>query len=455
MLCPPPIKSICTKTLDVIATCFAPPPADSDTKTNTQRQTYCFEHYERYSTPGQDNSCTPLTVIETMHNPRSSPPETSEQSQSGPLRTLLIESSEHDALMLEQELRKGGLNPLIQRVETPDELEAALTQPWAIILADFALPKLSALYALEIVRKCGKDIPCIVVSSNIGEENAALVMRSGACDYITKSNLSRLTPAVRRELQEAQRREHHRLTQQQLVESQREVEQQHQHQREMRLLEQLVSGVAHEVRNPLNAIGALFEAFFEEIAEQEPFKEYHHHIKLQVERLTKLMIDMMEMGQPLDQASFAPINLTELCTEAAEVWNMSHQSSQRPQVELVMECGATSCVIWGDFKRLHSVLLHLFENAAHHAPADSLITLRLRTLQNTTLIIELEDRGQGIKPQFIERVFEPFFTTRTAGTGLGLSIVRHIIEAHEGSVCLCNNTPPPGCTVQIKLQLHH
>jgi signal transduction histidine kinase len=390
-----------------------------------------------------------------MYHSISSIPTTTEPLQCSPLRTLLIENSEQDALMLEQALRKGGLEPVVLRVESPDELEAALSQHWDIILADFALPKLSALYTLEIVRRCGKDIPCIVVSDAIGEENAALVMRSGACDYITKSNLSRLAPAVRRELLETQRREHHRLTQQQLLESQREVEQQRQRQREMRLLEQLVSGVAHEVRNPLNAIGALFEALFEEIAEKESFKAYHHHIKVQVERLSKLMIDMMEMGQPLDQASFVPVSLTELCTQAAEVWNISHQRSPRPQVEIVMESGATSCLALGDSKRLHSVLLHLMENATHHASADSLITLRLSLLDTNTISIEVIDRGQGVKAHFVQRVFEPFFTTRTAGTGLGLSIVLHIIEAHGGTVHLRNNTPAAGCTVHIKLPLHH
>ncbi len=120
-----------------------------------------------------------------------------------PLRVLLVEDSEDDAVLLSRELQKGGYKSTIERVDTPDAMKKALAEhQWDLIISDYIMPKFSGLDALKLLQKIGLDIPFIIVSGKIGEETAVEVMRAGAHDYIMKNNLKRLVPAVERELAE-------------------------------------------------------------------------------------------------------------------------------------------------------------------------------------------------------------------------------------------------------------
>ena len=120
------------------------------------------------------------------------------------LRILLVEDSEDDATLLTRALKKGGIQPVVERVETEDAMKKALTkQDWDIIIADYVLPRFSGLDAVGVLKKTEKDLPFIIVSGKIGEETAVEAMRAGAHDYIMKGNLARLLPAIEREMAEA------------------------------------------------------------------------------------------------------------------------------------------------------------------------------------------------------------------------------------------------------------
>jgi diguanylate cyclase (GGDEF)-like protein len=129
----------------------------------------------------------------------------------GVLRILIVEDSEDDALLIVRELRKGGLTPEYRRVDSPTELKAALAEAtWDIVITDHNLPEFGSEAAIRQVKQSGLDLPIIIVSGSIGEAVAVTAMKSGAHDYIMKDNLSRLVPAIERELREAKNRHEHR-----------------------------------------------------------------------------------------------------------------------------------------------------------------------------------------------------------------------------------------------------
>lgn len=133
---------------------------------------------------------------------------------SQPLRVLLVEDSEDDAALLLRELRKGGYLPEHRRVDTGTELEAALERDtWDIVITDHNLPGYSSDAAIATVKRSGLDIPIIIVSGSIGEDIAVEAMKNGANDYILKNNLTRLVPAITRELRETKTRHAHRRAQ--------------------------------------------------------------------------------------------------------------------------------------------------------------------------------------------------------------------------------------------------
>ncbi|MBN1313418.1 MAG: PAS domain S-box protein [Anaerolineae bacterium] len=127
------------------------------------------------------------------------------------LRVLIVEDAEDDAMLLLRILRKGGYDPQYRRVDNGHDIQAALSEgEWDIVISDYSMPGFDGLSALRLCQGTGRDIPFILVSGTIGEEIAVSAMRAGAHDYLMKNNLTRLVPAVRRELQEAKIRRAHR-----------------------------------------------------------------------------------------------------------------------------------------------------------------------------------------------------------------------------------------------------
>jgi signal transduction histidine kinase len=111
-------------------------------------------------------------------------------------RVLHLEDSELDHELMVAHLARGGLNAQTRRVETEGEFLEALDEPWDVVISDYNLPGFSGRVALELVKANARDVPFILVSGEIGEETAVEAMRSGASDYLQKSHLARLVPAL-------------------------------------------------------------------------------------------------------------------------------------------------------------------------------------------------------------------------------------------------------------------
>ena len=117
---------------------------------------------------------------------------------------LFVEDVATDAELAVRRLRQDGLDCTSTRVDTEADFQAALQQrDYDIILSDFSLPQFDGMSALTLASRELPDIPFIFVSGTIGEERAIDALRCGAVDYVLKSNLKRLAPAVTRALREA------------------------------------------------------------------------------------------------------------------------------------------------------------------------------------------------------------------------------------------------------------
>src|SRR5712664_3481944 len=132
-----------------------------------------------------------------------------------PLRVLMIEDSEDDAALQLRTLGHGGYEVDFERVASAEGLGQALDKKWDMIISDYCMPHFSGNEALKIVRARNAEVSFIFVSGTIGEDAAVAAMKVGAQDYVMKTNLKRLVPAVQRELREAaDRRERKALEQQ-------------------------------------------------------------------------------------------------------------------------------------------------------------------------------------------------------------------------------------------------
>jgi PAS domain S-box-containing protein/putative nucleotidyltransferase with HDIG domain len=138
------------------------------------------------------------------------------------LTVLIVEDSETDAQLIIRLLKKAGYDIAFEQVETAVQMRAALEkQAWDIVISDHSMPQFSSLAALTLLQETGLDIPFITVSGTMSEEIAVNMMKAGAHDYLTKGNLTRLIPAIERELAQAKVRRERKQAEAALARSER------------------------------------------------------------------------------------------------------------------------------------------------------------------------------------------------------------------------------------------
>gem|GEM_PF-517994 len=224
----------------------------------------------------------------------------------------------------------------------------------------------------------------------------------------------------------------------------------HKQSERIKLLGTIAAGVAHEVRNPLNALISVAEALGKELGDKQEYSIFLTHIRTQVKRLSILMRDLLELGKPLDKKHFERESLHSICRAAIDAWIHLELSKRR---HIVFEPPIVDeLFVKTDPHKLQQAFLNLLDNAAANSPDNSTISLTIVHEQKGEVKVRIADQGTGIKEKDLSHVFEPFFSARQGGTGLGLSIVDHIVKAHGGTVTIYNN-PDIGCTAEIHLPL--
>jgi len=218
----------------------------------------------------------------------------------------------------------------------------------------------------------------------------------------------------------------------------------------MKILGQMAAGVAHEVRNPLNAILAITEALFQDIGDNPEYKPFLDHIRTQVDRLSRLMGDLLDLGKPVRPSSLHQEFLPSICTATMDLWKQTPLSKTH-KIHLALSSEKHNLTVMADSSRLQQVFLNLLENAAQHSPEGSEIQFIVSNPKGMTARIHVVDQGTGVSSENLQKIFEPFFTTRKRGNGLGLSLAKNTIQAHSGNIVIKNNDPLPGCTVEISL----
>jgi signal transduction histidine kinase/putative methionine-R-sulfoxide reductase with GAF domain len=213
----------------------------------------------------------------------------------------------------------------------------------------------------------------------------------------------------------------------------------------------LLLGVAHEVRNPLAAVEAAAASLGLDAASDPDRTMLVDIIREQVDRLSTLMRDLLDMARPQPRSERRRESLVEFCRGAIEAWRRN--PARRPRMVTLHAPAGDELPVLIDRQRIEQVLVNLLDNAADHSPDDSPIEVELARRLPGLARVRTTDRGTGAPGAAVHRMFEPFFTTRANGTGLGLTIVKGIVEDHGGRIGAWRNEPQPGLTVEFTLPL--
>jgi signal transduction histidine kinase len=216
-------------------------------------------------------------------------------------------------------------------------------------------------------------------------------------------------------------------------------------------LGRLSTVIAHEVRNPLMIIKASLRPIAKGPHVTPEVQEAVSDIDEEVGRLNRLVDDVLDFARPV-RFDLAAADVNQICRNSAAASGAGHSG---PPVRLLLDDALPPVVT--DAERLRSVLVNLLVNAKHavdgregNATDDPLITVTSSPAPNGGVAIVVSDRGEGIDPADLPRVFEPYFTTRRTGTGLGLAISRNIIEGLGGTMAI---TSRRGVGTEVRLEL--
>ena len=171
----------------------------------------------------------------------------------------------------------------------------------------------------------------------------------------------------------------------------------------------------------------------------------------EVERLNRVVTDVLDFARPI-RFDLAAADLVEICRDAAQA---SQASPEDAPVEV--DAAGARAPVMTDPARVRGVLVNVLDNAQHAvragrsaAPGEPPIRVRIAPVDATRWRVDVIDRGPGIPPADLPRLFEPFFTTRRAGSGLGLALARNVVEGLGGTIGV-ESTLGRGTTVRIEL----
>ena len=216
-------------------------------------------------------------------------------------------------------------------------------------------------------------------------------------------------------------------------------------------LGRLSTVVAHEIRNPLMIIKASLRTLASERVSRDETRQALTDVDEEVARLNRVVNDVLDFARPI-RFDYAPADVNALCVDAEEATRAGHQDMH---VTITLDPALETVVT--DAERLRTALVNILTNARHAVAARS-STIADADIEIAThhapssFRITIRDRGVGVKPEDLPRVFDPYFTTRRTGSGLGLAIAKNIIDGMGGSVAL-DSRPGHGTEIRIDLPI--
>ncbi len=212
-------------------------------------------------------------------------------------------------------------------------------------------------------------------------------------------------------------------------------------------LGQLTAGLAHELRNPLGTIKASSEMLIKDSTRSRPelMSEMAGYIGSEVDRMNALIASFLDFARPLQ---IHPVN-AQLRPVIDEVIRQQSEIARDRHIEIVAHLPAETIEFGFDPDMLKLALSNLLQNAIQASAEGQSVEVRV-SRGEASIIILVADHGEGIQPQHLENIFNPFFTTKPSGIGLGLAIVSKIIDEHQGRINVFSE-PGAGTTFEVVL----
>jgi nitrogen-specific signal transduction histidine kinase len=227
-------------------------------------------------------------------------------------------------------------------------------------------------------------------------------------------------------------------------------------------LGQMALALAHEIRNPIGAIRGVAQLLGDELGGTGPFREHVTVMLAEIDRVNRVMEALLDLGRPLT-FTFGFVNLHELLDRVSL---LAAPVARAHEVQLLRRYDPSLPALWADADRLIQVFQNLVQNGIEAMPGGGRLMLTTRLALDTVfggrvdvgaglrplVEVQVADDGEGIPAELLDRVFDPFVTTKPRGLGLGLALAHRIVEEHHGALRV-SSTPGKGTVFSCYLPI--
>jgi len=374
-----------------------------------------------------------------------------------PLRILHLEDSPPDAEIIRERLLDAGFDIQMDWTTNEQEFTAFLkSNGYDLILSDYHMPCFEGTDALNLAQDLCPDIPFICVSGAIGEEKAVELLKLGATDYVLKNRLDKLSLSIRRALDEVSERRARRQAEKEIEELNKNLEERvievvgELRRKDQTLIQQsrlaamgeMISNIAHQWRQPLNNIGLIIQNVQLEYDSDTLTREDMDS------SINKVMEIILSMSRTIDDFR----NFFRDGKEKQEFFiskaldlamSLIYETLNHNNIEVEIENHDEVCAI-GHQNEYAQALLNIISNSREAAIERNISNPRIfiRIIrENDRSVLYIRDNCGGIPEEIINKIFDPYFTTRgpERGTGIGLYMSKVIIERNmDGQLTVCN-----------------
>ena len=362
-------------------------------------------------------------------------------------RVLIVDDEEDLRYVYTRQLRGDGYL-LDTAADGEEAIEKIRTTEYAVILTDMRMPRKDGLAVIAAAREHLPDAEIIVLTGHGSLENALQAFKAGNIfEYLLKplDDIGVLNTVVARAIERRNLRKHNRELFEQLQRAYEELRQKSEmliQQEKMSAIGVLAAGVAHELNNPLTAVVGFAQMIAEKLKANRPANwsdtEYERaqqaleNLVQGAHRARDIVGSLLRFARATKPDARTLVDINQTLRDA---FVFTEHLLLRHGIVLEKRLAPELPPVWGNSARLQHVFTNLLINAQQATPSGGTVrVLTERAEQPKGVWVHVEDTGEGIPPDALEQIFEPFYTRKEHGTGLGLSIAKQIIEEHGGEI---------------------
>ena len=315
-------------------------------------------------------------------------------------------------------------------VSGPEGLEVIRREPIALALVDQRMPGMSGVEVMQAIRKEQPDVLRVLMTAYTDLDVVIDAINKGAVyQYLRKPwDHEDLRTGVMRGLEVYHLKKESRRLQEERIENMKKMVRSNR----LAAVGTMVSGLVHEIRNPMVAIQTFFQLLPRRWDDREFMARYLQIAQGEADRIEKLLENLLSFARPI-RPVLRPCDLNEIVERILDLLSLQ---ARKKRLQMSFEKGAALPEVFADPNQIVQVVQNLGMNAVQAMDTPGRVVFRTFACGGTSgkpcVVLEIRDSGPGISEEALEKIFDPFFTTKEDGTGLGLSICYQIVSEHGG-----------------------